>query len=186
VPSVLNNPARRTARERALEVLYEADMKSLSVGQVLASLPVAPDPYAVDLVTGVAQHQQDLDRVISGLLKSGWSMQRLPTVDRLVLRLGTEELCHHHDVPAAVVLDESVRLAKGFSTDDSGRFVNGVLASVAKQVRTGPDSQAVASGDLSDDDQPTPAFDPVFDPAVHRRIEAGIAFEDEPATLLDS
>jgi N utilization substance protein B len=125
---------RTMARERALELLYEADAKSSSVDEVLAALPVAPDGYAVDVVTGVTEHNVEIDGLIRRLAP-GWPLDRMPAVDRAVLRLGIYELSQRPDVPTAVVLDEAVELAKRYSTEESGRFVNGVLAAAAKELR---------------------------------------------------
>lgn len=126
---------RSEARERALGLLYEADAKGIPVGEVLAALPVPPDPLAVLLVEGVEAHQTRVDELIAAHAK-GWTIARMPVIDRSVLRIATFELLERPDVPTAVILDEAVELAKSFSTDDSGRFVNGVLATIARKVRT--------------------------------------------------
>ena len=126
---------RSEARERALALLYEAQAKGLSGTEVIAALPVPPDKLAVLLVTGVEEHRARIDELIVQFAK-GWSLERMPVVDRTVLRLATFELLERPEVPVAVVLDEAVELAKHFSTDDSGRFVNGVLAAIARTVRT--------------------------------------------------
>ena len=125
---------RTMARERALELLYEADAKTQTVDEVLAALPVAPDDYAIDIVTGVTEHATRINEVITRLAPD-WPMERMPTVDRAVLRLGVYELAERPDVPTAVILDEAVALAKRYSTEESGRFVNGVLASAAAELR---------------------------------------------------
>ena len=125
---------RTMARERAMELLYEADAKTMTVGEILAALPVTPDDYAVDLVTGITEHSGRIDEVITRLAPD-WPMERMPTVDRAVLRLGVYELAERPDVPTAVILDEAVALAKRYSTDESGKFVNGVLASAARELR---------------------------------------------------
>jgi N utilization substance protein B len=125
---------RHQSRERALTLLYEAELKSESPLTVLAALPVAPDPYVTALVTAVADRKDDID-VLIGDAAIGWDVERMPVVDRSVLRLATAELLGEGDVPTAVILNEAVELASAFSTDDSGRFVNGVLATVAAKVR---------------------------------------------------
>ena len=122
------------ARERALELLYEADAKAVAVADVLAALPVDPDPYAVDVVTGVSENATQIDGVIARLAPD-WPVDRMPVVDRAVLRLGVYELSQRPDVPTAVILDEAVELAKRYSTEESGRFVNGVLAAAARELR---------------------------------------------------
>jgi N utilization substance protein B len=121
---------RRAARERALELLYEAEAKEIAAGDVIDGLPVAPDPYARLLATGVDEHRDEIDGLVSRYAK-GWALDRMPAVDRALLRLATYELVHHPDVPVAVVISEAVELASQFSTDDSSRFVNGVLSAIA-------------------------------------------------------
>jgi N utilization substance protein B len=126
--------ARREARERALSLLYEAETKGVSPVTVLAELPVAPDPFAATLVSGVAERSPEIDRLIEAHA-IGWALDRMPAVDRAILRLAIYELLALDDVPTAVVLSEAVELAGAYSTDESSRFVNGVLASVAAEVR---------------------------------------------------
>ncbi len=126
--------SRREARERALELLYEAHAKEEPVADTLASLALAPDPFAVELVEGVAARQEEVDAFIARLAK-GWTLERMPVIDRTILRLAIFELLARPDVPVGAVISEAVELAKRYSTDDSGRFVNGVLASIAADVR---------------------------------------------------
>ena len=125
---------RSEARERALLLLYEADAKGGEPRAVVAGLPVAPDPLASLLVEGVEDHRPEIDALLSDHAR-GWTLERMPVIDRTVLRIATYELLDRPDVPTAVVIDEAVELAKRFSTDDSGRFVNGMLAAIAKKVR---------------------------------------------------
>ena len=125
---------RSEARERALGLLYEAEAKGLPVEDVLAALPVKADALPTLLVRGVQAEQARIDELITTHAK-GWTMARMAQVDRTVLRIATFELLGRPEVPVAVVLDEAVELAKRFSTDDSGRFVNGVLATLAHQIR---------------------------------------------------
>jgi N utilization substance protein B len=125
---------RSEARERALDLLYEADAKELSVGDVLAALPVRPDDLAVLLVEGVAARRGEIDGLLAEHAR-GWTLERMPVIDRTVLQVAVFELMARPDVPTAVVIDEAVELAKRFSTDDSGRFVNGMLATIAPLVR---------------------------------------------------
>jgi transcription antitermination protein NusB len=126
--------SRREARERALSLLYEAEAKGQTPAEVLAELPVEPEPFVVDLVTGVADNQQRIDELI-GRYAIDWVVERMPAIDRNVLRLAVFELLERTEIPMAAILDEAVELAKQYSTDESGRFVNGVLASVAAEVR---------------------------------------------------
>lgn len=127
-------PTRREARERALSLLYEAESKQADPASVLGDLPVDPDPYVSDVVAGVGRDHQRID----GLIKAhaiGWELDRMPSIDRALLRMATYELLDRLDVPTAVVISEAVDLAAQYSTDDSGRFVNGVLAAIAAEVR---------------------------------------------------
>jgi transcription antitermination protein NusB len=130
---------RHEARERALHLLYEAETRQERPREVLAAQVLAPDAFTVALVAGVDGHLDDLDERISARAR-GWALDRMPAIDRAVLRLGTFELVHSPQVPTAVVIDEAVELAKRYSTEDSGRFVNGVLAAIAAEVR--PASEA--------------------------------------------
>jgi N utilization substance protein B len=125
---------RHQARERVVTLLYEAELKGRGPGEVLDELMVAPDPYTVDLVRTVESRQDDIDALIAGAA-IGWDLGRMAVVDRNVLRLAVAELLEYPDVPTAVILNEAVELASAYSTDDSGRFVNGILATLAEQVR---------------------------------------------------
>src|ERR1700722_5420492 len=122
------------ARERAVTLLCEAELKGERPSDVLDGLMVDPDPYAVALVGTVESRQADIDELIGGAA-IGWEVERMAVVDRNVLRLAVAELLDSPDVPTPVILNEAVELASAYSTDDSGRFVNGVLATVAQQVR---------------------------------------------------
>ena len=126
--------SRREARERALSLLYEAEAKGVEPAAVLAELPLAPEPFAADLVEGVGKHMETLDELIRRYAK-GWKLERMPAVDRALLRLGIFELMERPDVPTAAVISEAVELAKRYSTDESGRFVNGMLARISEEVR---------------------------------------------------
>lgn len=126
--------SRREARERALSLLYEAEAKSQSPAVVLDSLPLVPEAFAVELVSGVGEHGAELDALIRRFAK-GWTIERMPAIDRNLLRIATFELAHRRDIPTGAVISEAVELAKRYSTDDSGRFVNGLLARIAREVR---------------------------------------------------
>lgn len=128
---------RREARERALGLLYEAAAKGSSVAEIVDELPVPPSAYAAALAAGVDDSREKLDEVIARHVKEGWALDRMPQVDLTVLRIAAYELAYEPDVPIAVVISEAVELAKQYSTDDSGRFVNGVLREVAAEVRPG-------------------------------------------------
>ncbi len=122
---------RRAARERALELLYEAEVKDTTARSIIDELPVAPDEYATALATGVDANRDAIDDVVVAHLKD-WTLERMPAVDRALLRMATFELLHQRDVTVGVVISEAVELASEFSTDDSSRFVNGVLSAIAK------------------------------------------------------
>jgi N utilization substance protein B len=125
---------RSEARERALDLLYEANAKGMTVADVLTALPVRPDELAVLLVEGVAARRDSIDALLAEHSR-GWTLDRMPVIDRTVLEVAVFELMDRPDVPTAVVIDEAVELAKRFSTDDSGRFVNGMLSTIAPLVR---------------------------------------------------
>jgi N utilization substance protein B len=132
---------------RALHLLYEAEVKGETPRAVLAALPVAPDPYARRLAAGAGDRLADIDALVAGHA-SGWALDRMPAIDRQLLRLGAYELLAELDVPAAVVIDEAVELAKQYSTEDSGRYVNGVLAAIARHLgRITGEAQAASSRD---------------------------------------
>lgn len=119
-----------------MALLYEASIRGIEVGKVIDGLSVEPVALADRLARGVATHQDQLDAVISSS-STNWAIERIATMDLAILRLAAYELAHRAEVPLAVVIDEAVELAKRFSTDDSGRFVNGVLSRVAASLRPG-------------------------------------------------
>jgi transcription antitermination protein NusB len=129
-----DEPTRHQSRERALGLLYEAEMKGEPVGAVVAGLAVAPDRFAQALVEATAAAQRRADELIAGAAV-GWPLDRMAVVDRLVLRMAVAELLDATGPPVAVVLDEAVELAKTYSTDESGAFVNGILSTIAASVR---------------------------------------------------
>lgn len=125
---------RTDAREQTIILLYEAEQRGVEPSVLLDEQGIASAELATELINGVHGH---IDR-INGLISShskGWTIERMPALDRAILRLATYELIARLDVPIPVVIDEAVELAKRFSTDDSGRFVNGVLSAVAREVR---------------------------------------------------
>lgn len=132
--SPLGGDERRDSRERALILLYEAEAKGASPAAVVDGQVTRPDDLTRLLVTGVEDNLERLDAVI-GAHSKGWTLARMATIDRTVLRIGAFELACRPDVPVAVVIDEAVRLAKRFGTDDSGRFVNGVLSATVAELR---------------------------------------------------
>lgn len=128
--------ARSKARKRALDVLFAAELRGTSAEVVLAELerdatassPVSP--YAVTIVQGVVAHRHEIDDLIDTYAE-GWTRDRMPAVDRNAIRIGIFELLWVDDVPDAVAIDEAVALARDLSTDDSPRFVNGILGRVS-------------------------------------------------------
>lgn len=127
---------RRDARERAVQLVYEAEQRDLDHRELVAEQVVEPDPYTRDLVEGVGGDLASIDALLSRFA-TDWPLERMAAMDRAVLRVGVYELCHRPEVPTAVVLNEAVELANAYATDDSGRFVNGVLAAIAREVRPG-------------------------------------------------
>ena len=124
----MNTSPRREARERALELLYESEAKDVHPSEVIDALPIEPHDYAVELADGVGDHRDLLDHVV-GERARGWTVKRMPAVDRALLRLATYELTFT-DLPTGVVIDEAVELARSLSTDDSPPYVNGVLGAI--------------------------------------------------------
>jgi N utilization substance protein B len=124
-------PARSKARKRALDVLFEAELRDRPVLEVLAERAadeVPPLPgYAADLVRGVHAHQKRIDELIAEHAQ-GWALERMPAVDRNLLRIGAYELLWADDIPDAVAISEAVQLARDLSTESSPAFVNGLLA----------------------------------------------------------
>jgi N utilization substance protein B len=128
------NDARSDARERALHLLYEAHAKSESGSSIVESQVLAVDELVLEIVRGVDGVTAFADEIITENA-IGWTLARMPVIDLIVLRIAIFELKSRPDVPTAVILNEAVELAKTFSTDESGRFVNGILSTIAKKVR---------------------------------------------------
>lgn len=122
--------ARSKARKRALDILFEAEARGEPVLELLTERAAAADPpvsdYAAVLVRGVHAHAGQIDTLLAAHAQ-GWTLDRMPAVDRNILRIGLYELLWSEDVPAAVAISEAVVLAGDLSTDDSGSFVNGLL-----------------------------------------------------------
>jgi len=125
---------RSDARERALYLLYEAYSKGIAPSDALALQVLEPDELTTLLVVGVGDHTEVIDAAIAARAK-GWALDRMPVLDLNILRLGSFELAFRPEVPIAVAIDEAVELAKRFSTDDSGKFVNGVLSALVADLR---------------------------------------------------
>jgi len=132
--------ARTKARKRALDILFQSDVRGEEPATILAAEArrAANEParegswlYAREIVDGVIDNRDEIDEQITTFAKD-WSLARMPAVDRALLRIGVWELLYNDDVPSAVAIDEAVELAKEFSTDDSGSFVHGVLARISR------------------------------------------------------
>ena len=130
--------ARSKARKRALDILYQSDIRSDELAVTLAAEAkrAASEPareaswlYAREIVDGVIDNQDAIDEQIVTHARD-WKLERMPAVDRAILRIGVWEILYNDEVPTAVAIDEAVELAKEFSTDDSGSFVHGVLARI--------------------------------------------------------
>ena len=173
---------RRAARERALGLLYEAEAKGVTGADVLDALPVPADDYAVVLVQAVDDHRARIDALLERYAQ-GWTLARMPALDRAALRMGSAELIARADVPTGVVLAETVDLASRFSTDASGRFVNGLLARIAEEVRGEAPDVDVPAVEVDDDplapdvdgvvidlDGVIRHWDPAYGPEVDARL----------------
>ena len=125
---------RSDARERALNILFESDVRGEQPSAVAQRILVPLDSLTTTLIDGVAANRERIDELISGHSHS-WTLERMATTDRNVLRIATFELLGRAEVPTAVILDEAVGLAKRYGSDDSGKFVNGVLSAIARSVR---------------------------------------------------
>ncbi len=126
--------SRRHARELALQALYGSEIGKRPPDEMLTDASEYR-AFVRDLVQGTLENADESDAIIAPLLE-GWTLERLPTIDRIVLRMSVFELYHRKETPPPVVLNEAVELAKKFSTEDSGRYVNGVLARVLETVKT--------------------------------------------------
>ena len=126
---------RSNARERAVHFLYEAESRSVKVDEVIKAQILGVDELVMLLARGTEDKRQDTDELISEF-SHAWTIQRMPAIDRNILRLAIFELLGRPDVPVAVVINEAVELAKRFSTEESGKYVNGILSAIAKRVRT--------------------------------------------------
>lgn len=126
--------ARSKTRKRAVDILFEADLRGTdaisTAAERLADADRPVQPYTITLVEGVTQHRGRIDEFIT-TYSEGWSLSRMPGVDRSIIRAAVYELLWCDDVPDAVVIDEAIELAKSLSTDDSPKFINGVLGRIA-------------------------------------------------------
>ena len=127
--------ARSKARKRALDILFECEMRGTSIARTLDERVVAGDPpvneYTVELIRGILDHQDRIDEVLTSYAQ-GWTLSRMPAVDRNVLRLGVFELLYADDVPDPVAVTEAMALVRDLSTDESPAFVNGILGNIMR------------------------------------------------------
>jgi N utilization substance protein B len=125
--------ARTRARRRALELLFEAGQRRLAMDELVTMRSNDPDypmkEYAVEIVKGITEKQAEIDEIIS-TYSEGWTLDRMPAVDRSLLEIGTWEMLFNDEVPDKVAIDEAVSLARQFSTDDSPGFVSGLLSRI--------------------------------------------------------
>ena len=134
--------SRRHGREVALQALYGAEVGKRPPDEMLTELLARDDSsegrsFVRDLVLGTLDNEEESDSLIAPLLE-GWTLDRLPTIDRIILRMSAFELNHRKETDPAVVINEAVELAKKFSTEDSGRYVNGVLGRVLARAGSVP------------------------------------------------
>ncbi|MEY4895994.1 MAG: transcription antitermination factor NusB [Actinomycetota bacterium] len=132
--SKVGDDIRSSARERAVHFLYEAESRSIAVSEVIKAQILPVDDLVAELANGVELKREETDELISEFSHT-WTIQRIPAIDRNILRLAIYELMVRADVPVAVVINEAVELAKRFSTEESGKYVNGMLSAIAKRVR---------------------------------------------------
>ena len=127
--------ARSKARKRALDTIFEADLKGISIpgNNTNDETDVEVTNYSLDLVKGIKEHQTQIDELISNSLQN-WTFDRIPRVDRNILRIAVYELLYQKDVPTNVVISEAVSLAESLSTAESSAFVNGTLGTISKKI----------------------------------------------------
>jgi transcription antitermination protein NusB len=132
------NPSRRKSRRRALDVLYSADLRDLPTAGVLADTLArmgrdVPDhmAYAVEIIEGVTAHAERIDELLASYAE-GWTLDRMPAVDRNLGRIGVYEMLFRDDIDNAVAISEAVELADELSTDNSARFLNGILGRIGE------------------------------------------------------
>lgn len=121
---------RREAREKAVQTLFQLESTDLTVNEAITYIiDKASNSFYEELVHGTVENREEIDRVLAENLEN-WSLDRLPKIERTILRLAVFELNHHSDTPARVVINEAIELCKTFSDEQSGRFVNGVLSKI--------------------------------------------------------
>lgn len=182
---------RTLARAQALQLLFQADVNNRTVEEVLSgdyAISDGPlDPYGQELALGVDSRRYALDAVIRASSAS-WSLSRMPVVDRNILRLALYEMIEEDDITVAVAIDEAVELAKAFGTDESPRFINGVLGSIAADVNAGVDvyekaRQVLHAATKSQADEATDETDEAF--AADERDEEPLTEAPAAADAVD-
>ncbi|HEX7463309.1 MAG TPA: transcription antitermination factor NusB [Actinomycetota bacterium] len=131
--------SRKEARRQAIDILFQSDVTGadpVSVAREWGEAGRDVLPFARELVEGVVEHVGEIDGLL-GRFAEEWTVERMPSLDRTILRVACFELLHRADVPPAVAIDEAVEAAKSLSTDDSSRFVNGLLGRIAREVALG-------------------------------------------------
>ena len=126
--------ARSKARKRALDFLYEADIKNVSANELFAkrgALELSQEPYVGEVISGVTEHIGKIDELIMTYAQ-GWDMDRMPPIDRNILRIALFEILWGNEIPIEVAADEAVELGKSLSTDESSAYINGVLGRIIK------------------------------------------------------
>lgn len=182
---------RTLARAQALQLLFQADVNNRTVEEVLSgdyAISDGPlDPYGQELALGVDSRRYAIDAVIRASSAS-WSLSRMPVVDRNILRLALYEMIEEDDITVAVAIDEAVELAKAFGTDESPRFINGVLGSIAADVNAGVDvyekaRQVLHAATKSQADEATDETDETF--AADERDEEPLTEAPAAADAVD-
>lgn len=182
---------RTLARAQALQLLFQADINNRTVEEVLSgdyAISDGPlDPYGQELALGVDSRCYAIDAVIRASSAS-WSLSRMPVVDRNILRLALYEMIEEDDITVAVAIDEAVELAKAFGTDESPRFINGVLGSIAADVNAGVDvyekaRQVLHAATKSQADEATDETDEAF--AADERDEEPLTEAPAAADAVD-
>ena len=125
--------ARAKARKRALDAIFQADLNNKPITEIQDESDVEDKKYSDTLIKGIKENQAKIDSLISESL-SNWTIDRIPRVDKNILRVAVYELLFQKDVPVNVVISEAVKLAEDLSTDDSASFVNGTLANISKKI----------------------------------------------------
>lgn len=166
-------PNRTKARKRALDILYEADLRGLDPAQTLADRIAIGEPpvrpFTIAIVEGVRANRAEVDALISGALRTGWSIERMPRVDRTLARIATYELLQG-DTEPQVAVSEAVTLGQQLSTEESPAFLNGVLGTILARVTARGPLVDAAEPDAAEPDDAAPTATPdAADAAAHDR-----------------